>query len=201
MKKILCIALALLMLSACSGGGYSNVEDKFQDGKIVIECTEDGEYAGFSDIPLSYTPEEAAADGCYVVVSTLDVEADAPGLIAGRDAWEEFYADSADGRDAFLRVVHYVDDMPYYSDLYYVDGLYYLFEQNHELGLTQSTPRKHLLRLTDTINGREAMIYVIADDTAMTYRDFERAYTSSSLSVIEEWAGKFTWLGFTTYLK
>ncbi len=201
MKKIFCIAVVLLCLVSCARNvGYTNVADKFPNGKITISYTEDGEYAGFSDIPRSYTAEDAAEDGCYVVLSSLDANKEHPGLISGREAWEKFYTESADGHDAFLRVVHYVDDAPYYSDLYYVDGEYRLFELSDEVGLTATIPRKHLLRLTDTINGREAVTYVLADDTTMTYRDFERTLTASTI-VHGEWGGKFTWLGFTTYLK
>ncbi len=203
MKRFVCVVILILTLSACANNDFvndSSVANKFKKD-IVIEYTEDGEYAGFSDIPNTYTPEDAAEDGCYVVVSSLSVGEKASGLIAGREAWEKFYAESADGKDAFLRVAHYVDGLPYYSDLYHIDGEYRLFELSDETGLRGAIPRKYLLRLTDMINGREAVTYVLTDDTTMTYRDFERTFTSSSMSVISEWGGKFTWLGFTTYLK
>ncbi len=188
MKKIVLVLLAVLLLAASGCAG----------DKIEIPYTEDSEYAGFSDLPAEYTAEDAEQDGCYVVVSALDpnnIENDL-GLVAGGEVWEKFYEDSQNGEDSYMRVAHFVDGKPYYTDLYYVDGEYLMFDLNDELGLRAYAPQKYLRELKEEINGREARMYVLTNETEITYRDVERVFVSSSVYVDHK---QFFWLGFTTY--
>lgn len=188
MKKFVLVLLAVLLFSSCGLVGE----------KIEVPYTEDGEYAGFSDLPAEYTPEDAEQDGCYVVVSTLDpnnIENDL-GLVAGAEVWEKFYENSQNGEDSYMRVAHFVDGKPYYTDLYYVDGEYLMFDLNDELGLRAYAPQKYLLELKEEINGREARMYVLTNETEITYMDVERVFVSSSVYVDHK---QFFWLGFTTY--
>lgn len=188
MRKFLLILLAALLLTACGCVGE----------KIEIPYTEDGEYAGFADLPAEYTPEDAERDGCYVVVSALDPndKENDLGLVAGGEVWEKFYEDSQNGEDSYMRVAHFVDGKPYYTDLYCVDGEYLMFDLNDELGLRAYAPQKYLLELKEEINGREARMYVLTNETEITYRDVEREFVSSSVYFDHK---QFFWLGFTTY--
>ena len=191
MKKMTILLVLAILFVSC------RVVDSVPD--VVIPYGEDGEYTGFSNILDTYTPEDALRDGCYVIVSTLDAgnpEKDL-GLIGGGEAWENFCEKSENGYDAFLRVVHYVDDKPYYTDLYYADGEYCMFDLNDELGLVSYAPQKYLLKLTEEINGREAVMYVITNETEITYRDVEMKFVSSSTQPYTD--KKFFWLGFTSY--
>ena len=188
MRKFLLILLAALLLTACGRVGE----------KIEIPYTEDGEYAGFADLPAEYAPEDAERDGCYVVVGALDpnnIENDL-GLVAGGEVWEKFYEDSQNGEDSYMRVAHFVDGKPYYTDLYYVDGEYLMFDLNDELGLRAYAPQKYLRELKEEINGREARMYVLTNETEITYMDVEREFVSSSVYFDHK---QFFWLGFTTY--
>ena len=190
MKKFVLVLLAVLIFSSCG----------LEREKIEVPYTEDGEYRGFSDLPDEYTAEDAERDGCYVIVSALDpnnIENDL-GLVAGAEVWEKFYENSQNGEDSYMRVAHYVDGKPYYTDLYYVDGEYLMFDLNDELGLRAYAPQKYLRELKEEINGREARMYVLTNETEITYMDVERVFVSSSVYIDHK---QFFWLGFTTYYK
>lgn len=202
MKKICLIIAMLCLLSSCDFNSVDKnapISKKFASD-IKIEFSADGVYMGFSDLPEnynSYKPETAMADGCFVIVCH---EEDDP-VVDGREHWDKFYEDSGNGKNSFLRVVHYVNGFPYFTDLYYVDGEYREFELNHERGLLPWRPWKYLRKLDSKINGKAVCYYVLTDDLELTYEDVMRAHTSSILEVINELAGKFQWLGFTTYLR
>ena len=55
---------------------------------------------------------------------------------------------------------------------------------------------ERLRELKEEINGREARMYVLTNETDITYRDVERVFVSSSVHVDHK---QFFWLGFTTY--
>ena len=190
MRKIAILLILAILFVSC--GQAENVID------VEIPYGEDGAYTGFSNLPETYTAEDAERDGCYVVVSALDPndKENDLGLVAGAEVWEKFYEDSQGERDAYMRVVHFVDGKPYYTDLYYVDGEYLMFDLNDELGLRAYAPQKYLRELKEEINGLDATMYVLTNETEITYRDVEREFTSSSVYIDHK---QFFWLGFTTY--
>jgi len=196
MKKIAILLVFVTLFTAC--GRALDMPPDDPEEKIEIPYTEDGEYAGFSDLPAEYTAEDAVRDGCYVVVSSSDVsdKENDLGLVAGGEVWEKFYEDSKNGKDAYIRVAHFIDGKPYYTDLYYADGEYVMFDLNDERGLVNYAPQKYLRELKDEINGREARMYVLTNETEITYRDVEQVFVSSSLFIEHK---QFFWLGFTTY--
>ena len=200
-KKIFVIALlAILTLSllACS-----EKEEKGEQSGIAYN---DGVYSGFSDIPENYTVEAAIDDGC-LVVETLDDGTNANGIelyktgrTEGYEHWVSFLEKSQSGKDAFLRVAHFICGTGYYYDLYYTDGKYTIFELN-EYGISDGESYSLLRRLEGTSGTvsyqRDAHLYVLTDSTELTYKDVTWSFLSSSISTVTDIP--FEWLMFMNY--
>ncbi|MBE6538962.1 MAG: hypothetical protein E7671_05820 [Ruminococcaceae bacterium] len=185
MKKFFLVAVSVILIfGICSCTAQ-------KESKIPT-FDESGLYSGFNDLPTDYTPEKAVKDGCYVIVENS--------LKSGKDAWERFVKTSGKGIDSFLRIVHFIDDMPYYTDLYYYNGKYQTFEQNHELGLTVGTPFSLLRRLDGgIIHEQSRCLYVLTDSTELTHYDVSSSLLSSSIDTITKIP--FEWLSFTVYME
>ena len=116
------------------------------------------------------------------------------------DDLETYLLDQFPLRDGFRRLKanfqYKVLGMQDNNDLYYVDGEYLMFDLNDELGLRAYAPQKYLRELKEEINGREARMYVLTNETEITYMDVEREFVSSSVYFDHK---QFFWLGFTTY--
>ena len=192
MKKILAIILILVIASgmaSCASGKETNKTPTY-DGE--------GNYLGFSDITESYTPEDAAEDGCLVIDSIGDDY-----TTSGYEKWERFVERAEAGENAFLRVVHFIDGVGYYSDLHYYDGKYILFETNPELGTNKICEFKYLRCLEGNIGmpgeQKKHFYYVLTDSLELTYADVSRTIFASSAAMASDIP--FKWLGFTTHFR
>jgi hypothetical protein len=203
MKKFVAIILTsilILSLFSCSERGKKseNIEIAYNDGK----------YSGFSDIPENYFVDDAINDGC-LVIETLDdgtnaygVQMSKTGRTEGYEHWVSFLEKSQKGKDAFLRVAHFIRGTGYYHDLYYADGKYTIFEFN-EYGISEGKSYS-LLRRLDGMAGtgefrREDHFYVLTDSTEITYSDITHRLFSSSFVPGE--IVPYEWLSFMIYFE
>lgn len=139
--------------------------------ELSFELDADGNYKGFQDLPESYTTEQAIQDGCYVRVDSKTV--------GGEEAWDDFLAQSAEGKDVGIRIVNYYDDTVYYSDLFYDDGFYRIFDSSSED--LQDDKYHHLIQSEDTLPNaaRSGSVTILTDDETLTYLDVMWTFLSS----------------------
>lgn len=188
-------ALLALMLVSC------------EKDKVSITYGEDGSYLGFSDIPSDYTAASAAADGC-LVIDTVQGKNEYGATITekretdGYENWKKFIKRTESGKDAFLRVAHFIDGIGYYHDLYYCDGKYTIFE-NNEYGISEGETFKYLRRLVGLAgpasDPKEDCFYVLTDSMELTYRDVSWSFLSSDHTTVTKIP--FEWLGFMIYFE
>ena len=182
MKRLALIFVLLLLLTACG-----------QDpaGNITLPTDEGGAYTGFADIPADFTANDAVKQGWYVIEEST--------LLSGTEAWQEFLATSEDGKDAFLRVAHFIEEEVFYTDLYHIDGTYY-FCLNNNGDIRPLGKYTYLRALTDLWGNpkKEHTMYVLTDSLELTHHDVTWSHLSSSIYNVTDIP--FYWLGFTTYL-
>lgn len=176
MKKsyFLLFPVIILILTACSTSSDS------------------GEYTGFSDIPEHYTAWQASEDGCLVITDSV--------LYAGAEGWQSFLEESEAGKDAFLRIVQFIEEDVYYEDLYYEDGTYLLYADDQESGTRLEGSFTYLRALTGKLGNaqKETTLYVLTDSLELTCEDVLWTFASSNLKTVTDIP--FVWLDFTTYL-
>lgn len=176
----------------------ANLFSKWPGKASPISFTLDREkrYTGFDNLPGKYTPEQAVADGCFVVVGGKDVNVRSF-LYGGAERWQEFLDTSERGKDASLRVVFFLDGTPYYNDLFFVKGAYRHFDSELK---AWDRPYRYLRALSgwDGNPSREVTMYVLTDSMELTYGDVRQYFISSS--TLNRTSIPFVWLGFTTYL-
>lgn len=181
MKRFILIFSLLFLLAACG-----------QDpAEITLPVDADGAYTGFADIPSDLTSADAVKQGWYVIEEGA--------LLSGTEAWQEFLATSEDGKDAFLRVAHFIGEEFFYTDLYHIDGLYY-FCKNDNGAVSLVGKYTYLRALTDLWGNpkKEHKLYVLTDSLELTHHDVTWSWLSSSIYNVTDIP--FYWLGFTTYL-
>lgn len=190
MQRIIALIMVILIatcLFACAGERY-----------LPPTYDESGNYLGFSDITESYTPEDAAEDGCLVIDSMGDDY-----TTSGYEKWKRFVERAEAGENAFLRVAHFIEGVGYYSDLHYYDGKYILFETNPELGTNKICEFKYLRCLEGNIGmpgeQKKHFYYVLTDSLELTYADVSRTIFASSAAMASDIP--FKWLGFTTHFR
>jgi hypothetical protein len=173
-------------LAACKR--EASLSDRFFSGQ---------RYIGFENLPEYLKAEDAQKEGCYVIVSSSDGGGE---LYGGKEAWTRFLEDSRAGKDAFLRIVQFLDEKAYVSDLLYLDDAYYFYDQ--ESDDLRRHPYQYLRVLTGTAGmpEREITWYVLTDSMELTFKEAYRRFISSSMSEIEA-IPPFEWLGFTFYLE
>lgn len=181
MKRFILMFALLLILVSC---GHEPAE-------ITLPVDADGIYTGFADIPSDLTSADAVKQGWYVIEDST--------LLSGTEAWQEFLATSEKGEDAFLRVVHLIEEEVFYIDLYHIDGLYY-FCKNDNGAVSLVGKYTYLRALTDLWGNplREHTLYVLTDSLELTHHDVTWSWLSSSTYNVTDIP--FYWLGFTTYL-
>ena len=166
--------------------------------EVSISYAEDGSYTGFSDIPTTYTAADAIDDGCLVI----DTAKGKTEQTAGYEHWESFLAKAKSGKDAFLRVAHFIDGIGYYRDLYYCDDRYTIFDCN-EFGISEGKSYQHLRRLDGYAGPASApkpdCFYVLTDSMLLTYQDVSWSFLSSSTYSVT--TTPFEWLGFMTHFE
>lgn len=182
MKRFILIFALLFLLAACG----QNPADT-----ITLPVDADGAYTGFADIPSDLTADGAVKQGWYVIEEGA--------LLSGTEAWQEFLATSEDGKDAFLRVAHFIGEEFFYTDLYHIDGMYY-FCLNNNGDITPLGKYTYLRALTDLWGNpkKEHTLYVLTDSLELTHHDVTWSWLSSSIYNVTDIP--FYWLGFTTYL-
>ena len=181
MKRLALIFVLLLLLTACG-----------QDpAEITLPVDADGAYTGFADIPSDLTASDAAKRGWYVIEEST--------LLSGTEAWQAFLSQSEDGKDAFLRVAHFIGEEVFYTDLYHIDGTYY-FCLNNNGDIRPLGKYTYLRALTDLWGTpkKEHTLYVLTDSLELTHHDVTWSWLSSSIYNVTDIP--FYWLGFTTYL-
>jgi hypothetical protein len=182
MKRLALMFALLLLLTACG-----------QDpaGNITLPTDEGGAYTGFADIPAGITAADAVKQGWYVIEEST--------LLSGTEAWQAFLSQSEDGKDAFLRVAHFIGEEVFYTDLYHIDGTYY-FCLNNNGDIRPLGKYTYLRALTDLWGNpqKEHTLYVLTDSLELTHHDVTWSWLSSSLYDVTDIP--FYWLGFTTYL-
>jgi hypothetical protein len=163
MRRLALIFVLLFPLTACG-----------QDptGNITLPTDEGGAYTGFADIPAGLTVDDAVKQGWYVIEEGT--------LLSGTEAWQEFLAQSEDGKDAFLRVAHFIEEEFFYTDLYHIDGMYY-YCQNNNGDITPVKSYTYLRALTDLWGNpkKEHTVYVLTDNPDLTHHDVMQSYLSS----------------------
>lgn len=199
-KNFTAVALIILSLILCA---CQNAEND-----IAPTYDENGKYIGFSDIPDGYTAEEAIADGCLVIdtvktgVNEYGVTLYETPTTEGYDEWLEFIDRSDDGKDAFLRVAHYIEGVGYYRDLYYKDGKYTIFDCN-EYGVSEGETFTYLRSLDGYVgpvgSQKEDCYYVLTDSLELTYEDVSWSYLSSDHNSVTKIP--FVWLSFMIYFE
>lgn len=182
MKRLLLLFAIVLTLTACGPNPSDNIH---------LPTDEDGAYTGFADIPADLAAADAVKQGWYVIEEST--------LLSGADAWQDFLTESERGKDAFLRVAHFIEEEYFYTDLYHIDGMYY-FCKNDNGYVSGVGEYRYLRALTDTLGNppREHTLYVLTDSLELTHRDVEWSWLSSSIRPVTKIP--FYWLGFTTYL-
>lgn len=182
MKRFILMFALLLILVSCG----QNPADT-----ITLPVDADGIYTGFADIPSDLTSADAVKQGWYVIEDST--------LLSGTEAWQEFLATSEKGDDAFLRVVHFIEEEIFCIDLYHIDGLYY-FCKNDNGSVSLVGKYTYLRALTDLWGNplREHTLYVLTDSLELTHHDVTWSWLSSSTYNVTDIP--FYWLGFTTYL-
>ena len=182
MKRFILMFALLLILVSCG----QNPADT-----ITLPVDADGIYTGFADIPSDLTADDAAKQGWYVIEEST--------LISGTEAWQEFLATSEDGKNAFLRVAHFIGEEFFYTDLYHIDGMYY-FCLNNNGDIAPLGKYTYLRALTDLWGNpkKEHTLYVLTDSLELTHHDVTWSWLSSSIYNVTDIP--FYWLGFTTYL-
>lgn len=220
MKRIIIMLLAVLtVLSLFSCAKGDDIPDGEENPSVSSDIPykkqynppaydEEGNYLGFSDIPEGYDALAAAEDGCLVIDNTNGTNEYGATVILktdtyGYENWEGFEKLSAEGKNAFIRVAHFIDGVGYYSDLHYYDGKYILFETNPELGTNKICEFRYLRCLEGTVGKPDdpsaAYLYVLTDSLELTYEEVSRSMVASSISQMTKIP--YEWLGFMTFFK
>ncbi len=184
MKKIFFTAVIIFAFSffgCASAETYKNIK--------VPTFDENGVYSGFADIKEGYDAEDAESEGTYVIKDST--------LACGRDVWEKFLKDSSEGKNSFMRIVHFIGDEPYFTDLYYTDGIYQTFQKNIERGIEHGKEFT-MLRKLEAEKGRPSHYYVLTSSSELSHSEVQYCFVGSSLSKMTKIP--FEWLGFTVYL-
>lgn len=166
---LFCIAVLILSFSQTKNNSI-----------LSFSFDKDGNYLGFSNLPLNYTIEAAKSDG-YFVIQDLEV-------IANKNVWEDFVKASLHRENASIRIVKFYTEKaagPYFLDLFYEDGYYYLFDSSAENPDKQ--PYLYLLTLEGQFGNplRDSGAIVLANDNTLTFEKLMRALLSSDMNSIK----------------
>ena len=183
---LFCAALCLCGLAACAG----------PERDLCRLFSEDGKYTGFENMPEYDTPEAALKDGCLVVASDADGKG---ALYGGAELWTQFLSDSGKGKDAFLRIITFIDGTPHACDLLYTGGAYHDFDA--EWTDLSDRPYQYLRKLTGTAGSppKDTSWYVLTDSEDLTFDDAYLSFITDSTETMNS-IPEFCWLGFAIYL-
>lgn len=173
-KLILCFLSGILTISLIGCGNPSAPEQA----------------KSLEEVSKQYTLEQAKEDGCMVIENGE--------LTSGQTVFDQFLADTADGKDTALRVVEHLDaalssvfgasDMLHVSDILYQDHTYTV--QSYEDGKLRTNTFQYLIEDTFQAPSSKAtfadgITWFLCNDETLTYEDITASlYSSSSQDII-----------------
>lgn len=170
MKKMSIIPffLILLLFPACTGKSATTPFSRLDIN---------GNYTGFTDLPMNYTPEQAEKDGCYVLVDSETA--------VGEQNWKDFVKKASKGEDSNLRIVNITKNEIYFSDLFYENGYYRVFKSTSED--LKDHKFRYLLTLEGTLRNAatSGSVTILTDDKSLTYDDVMWTFLSSDTRYIK----------------
>ncbi len=143
------------------------------------------EEKSLESVSKQYTLDEAKDDGCMVIEGGK--------LTAGQAVFDQFLADTADGKDTVLRVVDHFDailssvygasDILYISDILYRDNTYTV--QYYEDGKLHTETFQYLVKDTFEAPTTDAtftdgVTWFLCNDETLTEEDISQSLISSS---------------------
>jgi hypothetical protein len=177
MKKVIALILVFVCIAALIFGC-----SKTKNGGTSLNFSFDknGNYTGFSDLPLNYTIEDAK-DGGYYVTQNLEV-------IANKNVWDNFVDTSLRRENTSIRMVKFhteSTDSPFFLDLFYEDGYYYLFDSSAEN--QEKQPYLYLLTLEGKFGNpvRDSGVILLTNDDALTFGTVMKVLISSNMDYIK----------------
>lgn len=171
MKKLICALLILTAVTVC----YTQV--RYTGYSPALTLDRYGRYTGFSLSTETYSPEQAAADGCVVLFELEE--------LANTVLWEQFLTDAAAGRTASVRIAQFYEDFASLTDVIYVGGRYHVFSSDSEF--LDDNAYRYLL----VLSGRPAnaaldsWVAVLTDDPALTFEQVIGSFFSSDSSYLD----------------
>lgn len=177
MRKVIALILVFVCIAVLIFG-YGKTKNN--DNSLNFSFDRNGNYAGFSDLPLKYTIEDAKDDGYYV---TRDLE-----VIANKNVWDNFVETSLHRENTGIRMVKFYTEStgsPYFLDLFYEDGYYYLFDSSAEN--QEKQPYLYLLTLEGKFGNpvRDSSVILLTNDDTLTFGTVMKALISSNMDYIK----------------
>lgn len=177
MKKVIVLILLLVLIAALI---FSCNKINNRDNSLKFSLDKNGNYKGFSYLPLNYTIKNAKNDGCFV---TQNLE-----IIANKNRWDNFVKTSLRRENTGIRITEFYTenrDSPYFLDLFYEDGYYYLFNSSAEN--QQKQPYSYLLTLEGQFGNplKNSSAIVLTDDNTLTFEKVMKAMLSSNTDYIK----------------
>jgi len=122
-----------------------------------------------NQVPNDYSKAQAIEDNC-VVYEELE-------LISGDDIWNTFIEKSCENdKETSVRVVSFIDNVPYVSDLVYDGDKYYCYEEGKK-----SKGHQYIKEVSGTVSasGRTERFVVLTNDENITYEEITGDLVSS----------------------
>lgn len=167
---IICI---IGLLTSCGENYDETIEFSFDDN---------GNYTGFSNLPIKYTVEDAKEDGYYVKQDSKD--------ISNRELWDDYINDALKGKDISIRIVNFYTETEedltvHFNDLFFNGSYYYLFDSSSDN--QEKQPYKYLLTLEGKFGNplRDSGVVVLTNDNTLTFNDVMKSLVSSNLEYIK----------------
>lgn len=145
-----------------------------------LQLDEQGNYTGFSNLPLNYSIEDAKNAGYIVEQDSV--------VIANRELWDRFVASAGAGRNSSVRIFIALtkdDSRPAIRDLYFQDGYYYLFDSDSEQQNAQGF--SFLLTLEGQFGNpkKDSSVVILTDDRTLTFDTIMKSILSSNMDYIK----------------
>ena len=147
---------------------------------VDVQLDEQGNYTGFSDLPLNYSFEDAKKAGYIAEQDSV--------IVANRELWDRFVASAAAGRNSSVRIFTALTkdgSHPAIRDLYLQDGYYYLFDSDSDSRNVDGF--SYLLTLEGQFGNpkKDRTIVVITDDRTLTFDTIMKSILSSNMEFIK----------------
>ncbi len=177
MRKITLLIMMFVYIAVLILGCSKTKND---DASLNFSFDKNGNYTGFSDLPLDYTIEAAKNDGYFVTQNSE--------VIANKHVWDNFVDASLRRENTGIRMVNFYPeytDSPYFLDLFYDDGYYYLFDSSSEN--QQKQPYSYLLTLEGQFGNpsKASGVIVLTNDDVLTFDKVMSVMISSNMDYIK----------------